>query len=114
MKNAATAVAKFAVGLLAIILLTMPGNAAIKYASVNGNWNAGATWGGTVPSSGDDIVINPGIAVTINDNFTGATLEVSAGASLVFDNTGTSHTLIFSGNVIVDATGSFTSQNSGS
>ncbi|MEI6680696.1 MAG: hypothetical protein WCL21_18960, partial [Mariniphaga sp.] len=38
-----------------------------RTASLTGNWNSTATWGGaTVPTSADDVTINSGITVTIN------------------------------------------------
>ena len=38
-----------------------------RTASVSGNWNNIATWGGaSVPSSGNDVVINNGVTVTVN------------------------------------------------
>ena len=42
---------------------------AIRVASVSGNWNDAATWGGQpVPTATDDIIINSGITVSMNVN----------------------------------------------
>ena len=42
---------------------------ATRVASVSGNWNDPATWGGQpVPTSTDDIIINSGITVSMNVN----------------------------------------------
>ncbi|MDB5047740.1 MAG: Fibronectin type domain protein [Fibrobacteres bacterium] len=43
----------------------------VKTASVTGNWNSTATWGGAaVPGGADDIVINTGITVTLVADYT--------------------------------------------
>lgn len=45
--------------------------AATRTATTNGNWSAPATWGGTVPVNGDNVVIPAGRTVTFNaTNFT--------------------------------------------
>ena len=44
-------------------------NGAARTASVTGNWNQTATWGGlSVPVAGDDVTINSGITVTVTAN----------------------------------------------
>ena len=52
------------------LLVFFTGNkaqAATKIASVSGNWNNTATWGGfAAPTISDDIIINAGITVTMN------------------------------------------------
>lgn len=50
-----------------ILFSTITCNAAAKTASVSGSWSNTATWGGTaVPTSADDVTINPGISVNID------------------------------------------------
>src|SRR5262245_37017276 len=52
--------------LLAVLLVSSIANAQ-RTASVSGNWNNTATWGGAaVPTSADDVVINNGITVTVD------------------------------------------------
>lgn len=58
--------------------------AAVRTASVTGNWNSTATWGGSsVPVAGDTVTINSGITVTVTAN--------AACSSIVF-TTGTNGT----------------------
>lgn len=52
--------------MLAFMLVSSMANAQ-KTASVSGNWNNIATWGGAaIPTSSDDVIINNGVTVTIN------------------------------------------------
>ena len=58
--------------LLAAVLLTLAPASALAtayVASVSGNWNSSATWGGSGPptSASDTITINTGITVTVSD-----------------------------------------------
>ena len=63
---------KFSKRLIIGLLLLVAGvsvNGATRTASVNGNWSNTATWGGAaVPISTDDVLINSGIAVTMDLN----------------------------------------------
>jgi hypothetical protein len=78
--------------LSALILTAAMVNAQTRTASVNGNWNNTATWGGaSVPDSDNDVVINNGITVTVTADadalsvtFRSAsgTLSVSSGMTL--------------------------------
>jgi uncharacterized repeat protein (TIGR01451 family) len=55
--------------LVYLMLLAFAGrvNSITRTASVSGNWNITATWGGAaVPVAGDDVVINSGVIVTVN------------------------------------------------
>jgi len=58
--------------------------AATKTASVTGNWNNTATWGGAaVPGGSDDIVINQGITATlVADYTTTGTLTLNGAAGV--------------------------------
>jgi len=52
---------------IAVFAFTYKMDAANRTASVSGNWNATATWGGfSVPGAGDVVNINNGITVTVN------------------------------------------------
>src|SRR5689334_17800644 len=54
------------VGILFVLsLFTLPAHADTFTAIQNGDWNAPATWGGAVPTAGDDVTIPPGISVTV-------------------------------------------------
>ncbi|MEI6061487.1 MAG: G8 domain-containing protein, partial [Bacteroidota bacterium] len=54
---------------VAFILLGCQVYSATRTASVSGNWNSTSTWGNlSVPVSGDDVIINSGITVTMNSN----------------------------------------------
>jgi hypothetical protein len=53
--------------------------AATRTASVSGNWSATATWGGAaVPTASDDVIINSGISVTVDGNYTCLSLTYAA------------------------------------
>ena len=41
---------------------------ATKTTVANGNWSSGSTWGGTVPNTGDNIIINNNVALDIIDS----------------------------------------------
>lgn len=76
-----------------------------RTASISGNWNNTATWGGAaVPSIGDAVTINVGVNVTVNvTNATCASMVIGSGsgvATLTFAATG-SPVLTVAGNVDV-------------
>jgi hypothetical protein len=55
---------------------------AARTASVNGNWNSTATWGGnSVPVAGDTVTINSGITVTVTANAACASISFLSTAS---------------------------------
>lgn len=55
---------------------------AARTASVSGNWNDTATWGGaSFPVAGDTVTINAGITVTVNVASACASVVVNAGAA---------------------------------
>ena len=68
------------------------GFAAVRTASVSGNWNNTATWGGlSVPTAADDVTINSGITVTVTANAAANTITFStnnAASSTVTINSG--------------------------
>ena len=70
--------------LAASLVVTNPVMAAAKTASVSGNWNNTATWGGSsVPVAGDAVTINSGVTVTVT--------AVAACASINFLSTATNN-----------------------
>ena len=75
-----------------LVLLPTPVYAAARTASVTGNWDNTATWGGSaVPTSADDVTINAGVTVTVNvPNAQCLTLTLNEGtngnATLTFNN----------------------------
>jgi hypothetical protein len=79
-----------------------------RTASVSGNWNDPATWGGlSVPTSTDAVTINAGVTVTVNlTNAVCASLQVgttTGTATLTFS--GTTPQLTVSGNVVLGDSG---------
>jgi hypothetical protein len=57
-------------------------NAAVRTATVTGNWNAAATWqGGNIPISTDDVVINNNVNLTLDNNYTCNSVTIVAGAN---------------------------------
>ncbi|MGC3978116.1 MAG: hypothetical protein QM751_07740 [Paludibacteraceae bacterium] len=74
-----------------IVFLFLPqiNFAATRIASVPGNWNARATWGGaTVPTSADDVIVNSNISVIVNTNAVCKTLTINDNGLLSFITTG--------------------------
>lgn len=85
---------------------TLPGTTFITMQS--GNWQTGSTWNtGTVPGPNDNVVINNGHTVTVNQNASCHNLTVGQGTSgiLRIGNNNVSRTLTVSGNVNVAAGG---------
>ncbi|MBK7213755.1 MAG: T9SS type A sorting domain-containing protein [Bacteroidales bacterium] len=75
---------------------------ATRTASVTGNWNSTATWGGSaVPTASDAVIINPGVTVTVN--------TTAVCLSLAFTtNSGSAAQLSFSGTNSLTVTGTVT------
>jgi hypothetical protein len=70
----------------------------------SGNWSVGSTWvGGSVPGSGDDVVIANGHTVTVDGDYTCLSVTILTG--------GTNTTLIIGGTNTLNVTGSITIQN---
>ncbi len=68
---------------LLVVALSATAFSAIKTASVTGNWNSTATWGGSaVPTATDVVIINNGITVTITATATCADLTINNGGIL--------------------------------
>jgi len=74
---------------------------ATRTASVSGNWSNSSTWGGaSVPNSTDDVIINNGIAVTVN--------VAAVCASLTLQSGGTATTFTISGTNSLSVSGAVT------
>lgn len=52
--------------LLLLVLLSIDSVAAIRTSVQSGNWNDAATWGGTIPVAGDQVIIAGGTTVSLN------------------------------------------------
>lgn len=90
---------------------------ATKTASVSGNWNSVITWGGsTVPNSNDDIIVNNGVVVSMNQNYTSnATFTINGSGEIHFSKND-SYTLTINGKIIFtgNSTNSITANTGGS
>lgn len=75
--------------------------AATRTATTTGLWSSTATWGGTLPAAGDDVVIGNGVTVTVGANATARTI--------VFSNA--TGTITVNANVTLTVTQSITLQN---
>lgn len=75
-----------------------------------GNWATGSTWNtGTVPTAGDNVIIDNGHTVTINANASCMNLQVGQGTSgiLRIGSNNTARTVTVRGNIAVAAGGQF-------
>ncbi|MBI3139351.1 MAG: T9SS type A sorting domain-containing protein [Sphingobacteriales bacterium] len=87
----------------ALFLATAMTNAQTRTASVTGNWNNTATWGGaSVPTSANDVVVNNGITVTVD--------IVSAACNTVTFSSASGTISVSTGNTLA-VTGAITLQN---
>ena len=78
------------------------GFAAVRTASVTGNWNNTATWGGlSVPTAADDVTINSGITVTVTVNAAANTITFPTGNAA-------SSTVTINSGITLAVTGSIT------
>ncbi|MFM2136164.1 MAG: hypothetical protein RL021_1564 [Bacteroidota bacterium] len=86
---------------IGIIQLSVHASGATRTSSAGGNWNNPATWiGGTVPSTGDNVVIQH--PVVLSSNATCSNLTVQAGKLTFGASSGRSYSLKVSGNVSVN------------
>ena len=97
---------KTAILIMIMCLLFVANTFAQRTASVNGNWNNTATWGGnSVPTSTDAVIIRDGVTLTVNvTDAACASMQINSGgnntASLAFASSG-SPTLTVTGKVTV-------------
>jgi Secretion system C-terminal sorting domain len=86
---------------LVVMLMTSIAQAATRTASVTGNWNVAATWGGAAPPvAGDDVIINNGISVTVIQNEACATITFRSASGTLTVNGG--FTLTVSAGIILE------------
>jgi hypothetical protein len=101
------------IGMAAFTVASIPSGPATRTAVQSGPWNDPATWGGTVPATGEDVVIPAGIIVTLNAdtaairhlNIAG-TLTVSGSNTLQIGGNFTNHGTFNPGSGTVEFTGS--------
>ncbi|MGZ3904788.1 MAG: beta strand repeat-containing protein, partial [Bacteroidia bacterium] len=80
--------------ILALVLCYSEMFSASRVASVSGNWNSTATWGGqSVPVSGDNVTINTGIVVTCTANAVCDNLTLANTNGSITINTGVTLTV---------------------
>jgi hypothetical protein len=79
--------------LAALSLTRAPAWGAIRTTVTSGNWNAAATWGGTVPSSTDDARIASTHTVTVTANATCASLTFTGAGGILSVNSGVTLTV---------------------
>ena len=91
----------FGVGFVVLLCLTSPANAITSVAGTNLQWSAPATWGGFVPTAGQDILIPAGSNVVIDNYYTPTVGNVVITGKLDITNTALS-TLSFGGNLTVN------------
>lgn len=91
---------------IACVTYMLNAHAIVRTASVTGNWNSTTTWGGTVPATNDDVVINPGVTVTINVN-PNTINNVTINGTLQWDATGTARIWTVTGSFTINSGGAF-------
>jgi hypothetical protein len=78
----------------------------------NGNWSAPATWGGSVPTAGDNVTIPAGCTVTIDTAAVAFSVFIATGGTLQYEAT-TAQSLTVGTNVILSSGAVFQSAASG-
>ena len=76
-------------------------------ASANGNWSNAATWGGSVPTLNDNVIIPNGVTVTIDQLAVAKCLDLTVNGTLRYEST-LNATLNVMGNLTVGSSGAFT------
>ena len=78
---------------------------AYKYTVADGSWNTTSVWNnGTVPNTGDTIIIQNNVTYNITGNFTAALLEIGHGTTLTLNNsTLTANNLFLNGGTLANS-----------
>jgi hypothetical protein len=88
------------------ILVNFSAKAATKTAAATGNWSAGATWGGSIPASGDIIIIASPFTVTLDVNIAVASVTINSGG--IFNGGTGSNTLTVNAAGTITNNGTYT------
>ena len=105
-------ISRFLMGLMVAIALMGSSAFAANYtASVSGNWNSAATWGGAgIPGAGDAVTISSAITVTVPSGYTASCTSIAINAN----TTTTVNGIAFADNTsILNVSGAITTTNSG-
>ena len=98
--------------LISILFITGISYSATVTSAAHGNWSDGSTWvGGSVPASGDDIVIAHNVTLTASDNRSANTVTVNAGKTLTLNavlTVATTSSTVGGGKININSTGSYT------
>ena len=98
--------------LITILFITGISYSATVTSAAHGNWSDGSTWvGGSVPATGDDIVIAHNVTLTASDDRSANTVTVNAGKTLTLNSVltvATTSATVGGGKININATGSYT------
>jgi hypothetical protein len=91
---------------LLLVLVVSSVNAQTRTATASGNWNNTATWGGaSFPLAGNDVLINPGVTVTVNVASAACnTITFTAGATGSTITISGTNSLAVTGAIVVNGT----------
>ncbi len=98
--------------LITILFITGISYGATVTSAAHGNWSDGSTWvGGSVPASGDDIVIAHNVTLTASDDRSANSVTVNAGKTLTLNSVltvATTSSTVGGGKININASGSYT------
>ncbi|MCB9056245.1 MAG: T9SS type A sorting domain-containing protein [Chitinophagales bacterium] len=96
-----------------ILSLSFYSHATVKISTGSGNWNSGGLWSPTgTPGNGDVVIIASGHTVTVNSN-TSNLSSLTVNGTLIIGNNSTNRTVRVTGDVIVNAGGTFKTAGNG-
>ena len=99
---------------LDMLYMPKPAMATTIMSKQSGDWNSPDTWwGGAVPQAGDDVIIDAGHTVNVNVN-TASVASITVNGTLRFDNSGTGKSMMVTGNVTVNNSGTLDVATGGS